>query len=138
MLSDIQNREDIQKLVTQYYERLLVYTKLEPGLKNKVSLWKKHLLVFVDFWEKTLLLDFKEKQTKIPLQISEEISNALEQRKSFWLLLNFWIATVDDNFIGETASKAKKKARNMYSTIYFKISECKNYKIKNTYKIPNY
>jgi hemoglobin len=138
MLRDIKNREDIQKLVIEYYERLSVYTKLEPRLKNKVSVWKKHLLEFVDFWEKTLLMDTKETQITIPLQISEEMSNALEQRKSFWLLLNFWIATVDDNFIGEIALKAKQKARNMYSSLYFKISEYKNYKMKNTSIISNY
>jgi hypothetical protein len=83
-------------------------------------------------------MDTKETKITIPLLISEEMSNALEQRKSFWLLLNFWIATVDDNFIGEIALKAKQKARNMYSSLYFKILEYKTYKMKNTYEISNY
>lgn len=110
MKHDIAFREDIERLINEFYERV----KADPVIGyifNDIARvdWPKHLPVMYDFWE-FLLLDGRRYQgNPIQKHLDLHTQHALRaEHFERWLLL--FQTTVDDLFAGPKADDAKFRA----------------------------
>ena len=105
-LHDIQTKDDIQKLVDFFYEKVNRDDLLSPIFNTiaKVN-WDEHLPIIYDFWN-TILLEKKAftgqpypKHAALPLT---------KEHFDRWLI--HFNETLDENFCGPTADEAKRLA----------------------------
>lgn len=123
-MNDLQNREDVRLLVTQFYEKIKRDPVLGPVFLEIVSDWESHLERLTDFWESQLFL--KRAYIGNPLAVHQEVDKRMNEGitpRHFGLWLNLWFETLDENFLGETAGIAKTRAQKMSTMLYLKIFE---------------
>ncbi len=113
MKNDIETREDIDRLLSEFYENAFADDTIGYIFTDVIKLdLEKHLPIIGDFWE-TLLLG---KNTyglrgRNPLQIHAAINEKIPlQPKHFRRWLELFRAAVDENFSGERADFAKSRA----------------------------
>lgn len=106
MKSDINNREDIQVLVNEFYTKVQADPLLAPVFSHVD--WPHHLPIMYNFWSSMLLGDQSYRgnplQKHLPLPIEP-------QHFQQWLKL--FRETVDDNFFGEKAEEVKMRAESI-------------------------
>ncbi|HPF11183.1 MAG TPA: group III truncated hemoglobin [Flavobacteriaceae bacterium] len=113
---DIQNREDIFKLVSTFYGRIRRDELLGPIFNSHIEKdkWPAHLQKLTDFWTTNLfaVACFKGNPTLAHINVDRNLNNEVEQ-KHFDTWLGLWFNTIDSLFKGELAEKAKNAASNM-------------------------
>ena len=106
MKSDINNREDIQVLVNEFYTKVQADPLLGPVFSHVD--WPHHLPIMYNFWSSMLLGDQSYRgnplQKHLPLPIEP-------QHFQQWLKL--FRETVDNNFSGEKAEEVKMRAESI-------------------------
>ena len=128
-MADISERDDIRKLVHEFYDKVRANALLGPVFNNTISNWPSHLEHLTDFWESNLL--FKKSYKGDPIKKHIDVDRAHSQSINamhFGVWINLWYETVDELFEGEVAQIAKNRARNMGTFIHLKIFEAR----KNT------
>lgn len=115
-MKDIQNKEDIFKLVSTFYGRIRRDELLGPIFNSHIEKdkWPAHLQKLTDFWTTNLfaVACFKGNPTQAHIKVDRNLDNQVEQKHfNTWLAL--WFATIDSLFLGEIAEKAKSAASNM-------------------------
>ncbi len=121
MKLDIQNRQDVELLVDEFYKKV-VDDEIIGYIFNEVAdfSWEKHIPVMYSFWETILfgVMSYKgnpmiahiELNKKTPLQ---------EAHFEQWKKLFF--ETIDSLFEGEKANDAKRRVEAMALLIQHKI-----------------
>ncbi|MCX2743137.1 group III truncated hemoglobin [Mangrovivirga sp. M17] len=118
---DIESREDIEKLVTAFYKRVLKDKTIGHFFTEVVKLdFDKHMPVMFDFWESVLLggrnysgnpmtphFKINEKEPLKPIHFER------------WLQL--WKETINDNFKGKKSEEAISRAEQIAGLMKFKI-----------------
>jgi len=127
---DINTREDIFLLVTQFYEKVRVDKILGPFFNESIRDWDAHLELLTSFWETSLFMTRKlnkkyygnplDAHVKVDKQFNHSIDNL-----HFGIWLNLWYQTIDELFEGEYADNAKRRARKMGTFMYLKIFEAR-------------
>lgn len=108
-MKDIENREDIQLLVKNFYENLLRFPEMQPVFSGLN--FEEHLPRIVAFWSMVLLdeegytTNVFDKHLHLPITLP-----------LFDLWLSTFITTVDGLFLGERAELAKQRARLLTHT----------------------
>ena len=113
MKSDIRSREDIDALLTRFYEKAFADELIGFIFTDVAKLdLEHHLPIIGDFWE-SLLFGTKayQKYNRNPLQIH----GALHEKtpllpKHFRRWVEIFRATIDEMFAGEYAESAKLRA----------------------------
>jgi hemoglobin len=125
MKKDIENREDIYRLVKSFYNKLLA----DPTISylftdvSKINL-EEHLPVLVDFWDMVLFQhDTYRKNAMQPHMILNQKSPLQKQHFETWL--TYFKATVDELFEGEKAFMAKERATSIATVLQIKIAQLK-------------
>ncbi len=114
-MKDIQNREDIVKLVTDFYGQIMIDEILSPFFKD-LNL-EVHLPKMVDFWA-FVLLDEVGYTTNVT---DKHIKMALNKTHfDQWIFL--FNLTLNNLFKGEKVEKAKQRASLIGWTIESKIN----------------
>ena len=124
MKKDIQNREDISRLVRSFYKDIRIHETLGPIFNSSITDWESHFELLTDFWETQLFL--KRKYYGNPVTAHQEVDKAMNgtiTSEHFGLWLNLWFATIDRLFDGETAWIAKNRAQKMSTMLFMKIFE---------------
>ncbi len=121
MKRDIEDRADIRKLVTAFYERLL---KDEDFKHIFLAVMQKDMLAHIDtlmdFWESTLFQAGKYKGDTIDAHLEVHHQYRLNAAHfSKWL--EIFNETVNDHFEGNIATQAKQKASTLATIIRLKI-----------------
>jgi len=124
--NDIETREDITKLIIQFYEQVKKDSIIGFIFNDVVNMnWEVHIPVIVDFWE-TILLDnpvYKKNAMEVHYDLNKKI--ALQQKHfSQWLLLFY--TSVDNLYTGKTATLAKTRAKSIAAVMEFKMSGANN------------
>lgn len=124
-MKDIENREDIERLIKSFYEKMLDDTVLGFIFTDiaKVDL-DEHLPVICDFWETVLFSVPKYKRGTEVLKVHEELNKKIKLKKGHfkrWLYL--FSSTVDEMFKGEKAELAKQKASQIAGSMQKKLNE---------------
>lgn len=120
-MEDIQNRQDLEILMAQFYEKLLrddsvnyIFTEVA-----KINL-EAHLPHIVDFWEQALFNsgNYRNNVLQIHLDLNRKVM--LTQNH-----FNTWLAhfneTVDLRFKGENCDKIKTRALSIATVMQIKM-----------------
>ena len=124
MKKEIENREDLYLLVSEFYVKLLKDDKINhffEALVNDDRL-EHHLQVLVDFWENILFYtgSYRRNAMKPHLILNKE-KPFLKEHFNIWL--NHFNNTVDENFIGDLAHAAKTRALSIAMVMELKINQ---------------
>lgn len=124
---DIQNREDVFLLVSEFYKKVRTDIVLGPFFNTVISDWDEHIQRLTTFWESSLFL--KTRYTGNPLQahikVDKDNNNSITELH-FGLWLNLWYQTIDELFVGDYAENAKRRARKMGTFLYLNIFQSRN------------
>ena len=123
-LTDIKSRNDIEKLIAAFYEKMLddmvlgyIFTDI-----SKVNL-EVHLPVICDFWENILFNKPTYKRRTEVIGVHLELNKKIQLKKGHfrrWLYL--FHSTIDDLYDGTLATKAKKRADSIALIMQKKLS----------------
>ncbi|MCJ8165216.1 group III truncated hemoglobin [Pontibacter sp. E15-1] len=123
MKQDIQNREDIRRLLDTFYTRLLADELIGHFFTRVVKLdWEVHMPVMYDFWETVLFGEMKYKGNPMLKHIELNGMEALKP-EHFERWLAHWQATVSENFSGPKADEAVQRAGQVATLMQFKIGQ---------------
>jgi hemoglobin len=120
---DIQSRNDIELLVTRFYDKV-TRDEIVGFIFNDVMKvnWEKHLPVMYNFWE-TVLLD-AAKYSGNTMGVHFEVNRRIKlEEKHFTRWLQLFTSTVDELFSGKIAELAKKRAGSIASLMQFKMDQ---------------
>lgn len=120
---DIEGRQDIEKLVDSFYQKVIKDDTIGYIFNDVVKLdWEKHIPIMYDFWETTLFHQAIYKGN--PMKIHVDL-NAKEPLKKdhFDQWLAMFNETVDELFHGEKASLAKTRALSIATVMQIKIHQ---------------
>jgi|SRR5699024_6416120 len=121
---EIENREDVSLLVRSFYAKVRKDEVLGPIFNGIIKDWEEHLEKLTDFWENNLF--FVRKYYGNPMlahiSVDKKIGNTVES-KHFGIWLNLWYQTLDANFEGEVAERARRNARKMSTHFFLRIFE---------------
>ena len=122
-MKDIQTRKDIEKLLDEFYKKVVVDDLIGPFFTDVVQLdWEKHMPVMYDFWETTLLGNMKYKGN--PMTKHFELNRKktlLPEHFERWLSL--WKESVNNNFKGNKSEEAIQRAVQIGGLMKFKIQD---------------
>ena len=132
MKEDIRNAQDIRRLVSTFYEKLLqdevfAHIFLEVAQIDVLD----HVDVIVDFWDSVLFQagKYKRNLVDIHLDINQKFNYGLnEQHFNDWLSL--FNATVDELFEGDKAKMAKDRALSIATIIKLKIDHLEQQRLE--------
>ena len=129
--NDIQTREDVFLLVSEFYKKVRTDAVLAPFFNDHISDWDAHLDRLTTFWESSLFMTRKleHKYLGDPLKAHVEVDKKHHHSITelhFGLWLNLWFQTIDELFEGDNAENAKRRARKMGTFIYLKIFEARS------------
>ena len=127
-LRDIENRDDVFKLVSTFYEKIKKDTFIGHIFLEIISEeeWDPHIEKLTDFWETNLFFvrKFKGNPMKAHKDVDKHFNYNITQ-KHFGKWLELWFTTIDELFIGKKALEAKERARNIASALFFRMFESK-------------
>lgn len=121
---DIETREDVFNLVSQFYIKIRKEKILGPIFNQVIQNWDEHLDKLTDFWETNLLFVVNYKGN--PIRVHQEVDASFQgniTENHFGIWLNLWFATIDELHAGEKAETAKRRARKMSTHLFIKMYE---------------
>ena len=120
MKTDIKNRSDIEKLVTNFYRKVNEDAAINYFFNNVAKVnWENHLPKMCDFFENILLSSGNYDGN--PMVAHEEL-----QKKSEVKVIHFqhwktlFDATVDELFVGTKADEIKQRTTNIAAAMMHK------------------
>lgn len=123
MKKDITNREDIERLMNNFYGKLLADESISYIFIDVAALdIKTHIPVIADFWESVLLN--KNVYHNNPMKIHMDLDDKTALTKiHFDTWLDHFANTVDELFEGEIALLAKQRAISVATLMQIKIAQ---------------
>jgi len=118
MRKDIQNSDDIKKLVDTFYSLVRQNELIGPIFTNRIQdNWPVHLEKMYNFWENILFGNNTYQGRPFPPHLTMNL-----EKKHFetWLALFYY--TVDLLFEGEIANEAKNRAGTIANIFLHKIN----------------
>jgi hemoglobin len=123
MKNDIAGREDLLKLVSLFYKKLLADNSINYIFIDvaKIDL-PHHLDTLVDFWDNILFQnDVYRKNAMQPHLVLHQQTPLQKQHFETWL--KYFNESVDELFEGEKAFLAKERALSIATVMQIKISQ---------------
>ncbi len=114
-LTDIKDKQDIEKLVNQFYDRVLKDEILSPFFKNLN--FEKHLPKMVHFWS-FVLFD----ESGYTTNVTDKHMNMQLKKEHFDRWLALFTETLDELFKGEKVEMARSRANLISWTISSKMN----------------
>lgn len=121
MLPDIQNKNDIEQLMQLFYDQLLVDEVLGTIFTDiaKIDL-NHHLPILVNFWDAVLFETGGYSNNAVGKHVELNRKVPLTDLH-FDRWMHIFETTIDQNFQGKIAEKAKEKAKLMRMLMQYKI-----------------
>ncbi len=121
MKKDIETRADIELLVNVFYEKIKADKQLGYIFKEIVKVnGETHLQTMCDFLENIIL--FTGRYDGNPMNLHQHLHNITPLNVAHFNQWNqLFVCSVDELFVGEKASLAKKRAINISEIIKKKI-----------------
>ena len=117
MKNDISTFKDVQYLVDQFYAHVQEDPFLGPIFNNRLAgKWEMHHHKLYRFWHTVLLRRPDYFGDPVPMHFSLNIDQG-----HFDQWLTIWFQTVDDNFEGMIAERAKFRGKTMAKAFMSKI-----------------
>ncbi|MCI5055260.1 MAG: group III truncated hemoglobin [Flavobacteriales bacterium] len=132
-MKELKSKSDIEKLVKDFYSEARednfigpIFNKLIPD-----SEWPEHIQKICSFWEANLLENkiYSGSPIRAHQQVDKKWNYGIkEEHFARWLQL--WIESIDNNWYGALADKAKQKARKMSTGLFIAIWQARPEQIK--------
>lgn len=122
-MKDIEERKDLELLIDEFYKKALKDPIISHFFTKVVQLdWKTHIPLIVDFWESNLLGsgNYKGNPMLTHLELNRK-SPLNKEHFDRWLLL--WEQTIKEQFKGDKAHLAIKRAEQIAQLMQFKIQQ---------------
>ncbi len=121
MMKDILNREDIELLVSTFYEKVHTDLHLAPIFVMSEEHWNLHFTRVVNFWENWLFQtgSYDGGMMWVHLEANQKFPLTTE-RFERWLAL--WFLSTDSLFVGENADFVKGKALEIGQIMHAKMN----------------
>ena len=124
MNRDVETREDLEKILRDFYTRLLSSDELRPFFDKfrEEHVLENHLKDLSDFWESALFYrgSYKTNVMEIHRKIDENMKISSVHFKAW--LLNFDQA-VDDLYKGQNSETMKARARSIATVMQIKFQD---------------
>lgn len=125
MKRTLETREDIGVLVRTFYNEVRRDSLIGPIFNSIIGNeenWEVHLEKLTDFWQTNLLNEraYKGSPMGTHQAVDKEIGNTIEQTH-FDRWMKIWSSTLDHNFEGDKAERAKANAQNIATFMLLKI-----------------
>ncbi len=119
MKHDVENREDLEKLVRIFYDKVRKDEEIGPIFNSIITDWEPHLQKITDFWEQHIFGVQKYKGNPIEAhnKVDAEMNHNITAH-NFGTWLFYWMQTLDELFDGPNKEVLKFKARKM-QTVFF-------------------
>ena len=123
MKKDITGREDLLKLLTRLYEKLLADSSINYLFTDvaKIDL-PHHLDILVNFWDSVLFQHDVYRKNAMQPHLNLHQQSPL-QKHHFETWLKYFNETVDELFEGEKAFLAKERALSIATVMRIKVSQ---------------
>ena len=121
MKRDIHDQSDIKLLVNTFYDKIQLDSLLGPVFTEVAHLdWEVHLPIMYSFWGSLLLGEPSYHGNPMAKHISLSRLTTITQ-DHFTLWLKYFYETVDELFIGSSATEAKSRAASIAKLMWHKI-----------------
>lgn len=120
-MRDIQTRDDLHLLMSEFYLKLLADSKISYIFIEiaKIDL-APHLLELVDFWEQILFEKGSYRKNVLQIHMNlNQVSKLSETHFEIWL--NYFNITIDENFAGQIAENMKTRALSIATVMRIKM-----------------
>ena len=115
--ADIQNEEDIKKLVHTFYDKVNRDELLSPVFNDVAKVnWEEHLPLLCRFWSTLLFRTMTFEGRPFPKHVGMPV-----QREHFARWVSLFVTTVDELFSGAKAEEAKNFARSIADTFQMRM-----------------
>ena len=115
--SDIQNEDDIKRLVHTFYDKVNRDELLSPIFNEVAKVnWDEHLPLLCRFWSTLLFRTMTFEGRPFPKHVVLPI-----QKEHFTRWVSLFVATVDELFSGAKAEEAKNFARSIADTFQMRM-----------------
>jgi hemoglobin len=108
-MKDLENREDVIKLVDHFYENLLNDGEMKPVFQPSAEHWTEHVERVYNFWENWLFQTGNYHGGMMWVHIERHKTHPLNT-SLFERWLAYWFASTDLLFQGKNADFVKSKA----------------------------
>ena len=127
---DIENREDVFLLVSEFYKKVRKDPVLGPFFNRVIKDWEAHIERLTTFWESSLFMtkNLEHRYHGNPLEVHIEVDRQNDHaitQVHFGLWLNLWFETLDELFEGEYTENAKNRARKMGTFLFMSIFQAR-------------
>lgn len=124
-MKDIENKEDILKLVTLFYKKLLEDKSISYIFTDVVKIkLEEHLPILVTFWSQAVLGTggYTNNLTQLHLDVN---AKSYLSPELFTIWLNHFNTSVDELFLGEKSEQIKTQALSIGTVLQIKIANDK-------------
>lgn len=120
-LTDLRDRDDVYRLVSEFYRRAFADELLGPIFTDIAQMnLDHHLPIICDFWETVLFRAGLYRRNALAIHMSLNARAPLgAEHFDRWLAL--WSQTVDEHFAGEKAELAKVQAGRIAGSIHRRL-----------------
>ena len=119
MKKDILNKNDIEKLVEHFYQKVKKEPSISTFFRDDFN-WEKHVEVMCKFWENVVF--YTGSYNGNPMSKHIEIhSKKLLTMKDFHLWTKLFNDSVDELYFGDRADLIKLKAANIATVMQMQI-----------------
>ncbi|MCJ8155584.1 group III truncated hemoglobin [Chryseobacterium sp. SSA4.19] len=124
-MKKLESREDIKLLVNSFYDKVVKDETIGFFFKDVIKVdFKKHLPKMYSFWETLLFGQISYKGNPMAVHFPINELEAME-RRHFDKWLELWKATIEENFMGESADMAIYKSENIAKLMAFKMEQAR-------------
>lgn len=120
-MKDIENREDVVKLVDTFYDNLLKDEKLAPVFGPSAEHWEQHIVRVYNFWENWLFQTGSYTGGMMWVHMERHATHPLTT-ELFERWLAYWITCTDALFAGKNADFVKSKALEIGQILNAKLN----------------
>jgi hemoglobin len=120
---DLSNRADIETFVQAFYTRLLADPELAPLFLDVAAIdLDKHVPIICDYWQKLLFGDSSYQRHTMNKHRAVDAKHPFTKRH-FELWTHYFMATMDSEFQGPMADKAKRIALRIAHNMSERLAE---------------
>lgn len=121
MKNDIEKRDDIIRLINQFYNHVKVDPVIGFYFTEVVAVnWEKHLPVMYDFWENILF--HTGQYSGNPMHQHQQLHKKFPiEPKHFERWLHLFTETADELFKGDNTEQIKQRATSIATVMQIKI-----------------
>lgn len=123
MKPDIQSREDLENIISKFYQKLIQDKEMHPFFVEIVqeNNLEHHLSIIVDFWQDVLFQTFHYKNN--PMQKHLDFQQKMRfEKKHFTRWLQYLSEVIDEDFQGKKSSEMKTRAMSIATVMQLKMN----------------